>query len=73
MATVEKLGGSWVIVRAGDSCVAGENRNSMAAEEDAIRLFWTGDRWAPQFGLAKQFLAKRDAEAYLTQHRDQVN
>jgi hypothetical protein len=73
MVTVEKLGGSWVIVRGDDLCFAGESRNPAAAEEDAIRLFWTCDRWIPQFGLVKQFFAKRDAEVYLTQRRDRFN
>ena len=73
MASVEKLGGSWVIVRAGESSVAGESWSAAAAEEGAIRLFWTGDRWAPQFGLAKRFLAKQDAEAYLTQLGSQID
>jgi hypothetical protein len=73
MASVEKLGGSWVIVRADDSYVPGESRDSTAAEEGARRLFWTGDRWAPQYGLAKQFSAKQDAEAHLAQHRDDID
>ena len=67
MASVEKLGGSGVIVRADDSYVVGESWDSAAAEEGANRLFWTGDRWAPQYGMAKQFSARQEAEAYLAQ------
>ena len=72
MATVEKLGGNWVIVRGPDP---DESSSSPAAQEAAsslIREFWTGDRWARQYGFAKQFAVKEEAETYLAQHRHEM-
>ena len=71
MATVEKLGGNWVIVRSHGLPAPDETSSSPAAPETASspnREFWTGDRWAGQYGFAKQFALKEEAETYLAQH-----
>ena len=52
MAVVEKLGGSWVIVRGQDTEADEESSDDGSA---AVREFWTGDGWARQYGFAKQF------------------
>jgi hypothetical protein len=70
MATAEKLGGNWVIVRNDATTVDEADGSTSTADDDTIRLFWTGDRWSAQYGLAKQFLSKKDAEAYLALHFD---
>jgi hypothetical protein len=63
MATVEKLGGSWVIVR-GQNAEVDEESN----DADAVREFWTGDGWVRQFGFARQFWTEEEAQDYLAQH-----
>jgi hypothetical protein len=65
MAKVEKLGGSWVIVREQDIEVDEELSDG---EADAVREFWSGDGWVRQFGFAKQFWAEEEAQDYLVQH-----
>ncbi len=67
MATVEKLGGSWVIVR-GQNAEVDEESN----DADAVREFWTGDGWARQFGFAKQFWTEGEADGYLAQHEREL-
>jgi hypothetical protein len=72
MATVEKLGGNWVIVRGHDKPASDETGRSPSAQDPASspnREFWTGDRWAGQCGFAKQFALKEEAETYLAQHQ----
>lgn len=59
MAMVEKLGGNWAIVR-----VEGGGASDEADNRDS----WTGDGWAAQYGSAKQFVTREEAEAYLTEH-----
>ena len=75
MAAVEKLGGNWVIVRS-ESGKASDaiDASSTASRSDhsASRVFWTGDRWAAQYGFAKQFLTEDDAENHLAQHRHEM-
>ena len=63
MATVEKLGGNWVIVRA---------EGASASDEDDGRYFWTGDSWAAEYGFAKQFATQEEAEAYLAEYRHEL-
>jgi hypothetical protein len=68
MATVEKPGGNWVIVR---GPAPDEGSRTPAAQENgssANREFWTGDCGAGPYGLARQFAVKEEAETYLTQH-----
>ena len=75
MATVEKLGGNWVIVRVYGMPAQDETSSSTAAQENASsanREFWTGDCWARQYGLAKQFAVKEETETYLAQHRHEM-
>jgi hypothetical protein len=75
MATVEKLGGNWVIVRVYGMPAPDDTSSSTEAQENASsanREFWTGDCWASQYGLAKQFAVKEGAETYLAQHRQKI-
>ena len=67
MATVERLGGSWVIVRAEDSSLAAKAAILRQRKRVQIAYFGPAIDAAPQYGLAKQFLASQDAEAYLTE------
>ena len=71
MATVDRLGGNWVIVRTCTISADGEVAGASAAQEtesSSGREFWTGDGWAAQFGFAKYFATKEEAEACLAQH-----
>ena len=71
MATVEKLGGNWVIVRGHTVNAPDGISDSPAAQETAPspnREFWTGDGWARQYGFAWQFATKEEAETCLGQH-----
>jgi hypothetical protein len=73
MAMVEKLGGNWVIVRGHDTDAPDEVNNSpQDAESPAIREFWTGGAWAGQYGLARRFATKEEAEAHLAEHRHEM-
>jgi hypothetical protein len=72
MAAVEKLGGMWVIVR-GEPDELDNPSNATDSDVPMTRLFWTGDGWAAQFGFAKQFLSKDDAEAHLAEHRHEMS
>ena len=75
MATVEKLGGNWVIVRGGGMNGPTERNGSPApqdTESSPTREFWTGDDWASQYGFARQFSAKEEAETYFAQHRHEL-
>lgn len=75
MATVEKLGGNWVIVRTQNMSTSDEVDGSLAARERAefsSREFWTGDSWAMQYGFAKQFATQEEAEAYLAEYRHEL-
>ena len=70
MAAVEKLGGNWVIVRGDDR--GSEDQGSGTSEaRHAIsspdREFWTGDGWAAQYGYARQFATREEADACLAQ------
>jgi hypothetical protein len=72
MATVDKLGGNWVIVRGGDINAPAAAADSLASQDtdaSAIREFWTGGGWAGQYGLARLFATKEEAEAYLAEYR----
>lgn len=71
MATVEKLGGNWVIVREHGTDASDEIGDAMESRKTAPssdREFWTGDGWAAQYGFAKQFATQDDAERCLAQH-----
>ena len=71
MATVDKLGGNWIIVRSHDTVARDEIGGASESEANAPssnREFWTGDGWAAQFGFAKYFATKEEAEACLAQH-----
>jgi hypothetical protein len=75
MATVNKLGGNWVIVRGDRVNEPDEICGSLAAQETAslpAREFWAGDRWASQYGFARQFATKEEADTYLAQHRNEI-
>lgn len=75
MAMVDKLGGNWVIVRVPGMNASDEINGSLAAGEADLssdREFWTGDGWAAQYGFARQFATKEEAEAYLDQHRHEM-
>jgi hypothetical protein len=75
MATVEKLGGSWVIIRGNGMNRPDDVSDSLAPQDvdaPANREFWTGNGWAGQYGLARQFTTKEDAETYFTEHRHQM-
>ena len=70
MATVEKLGGNWVIVRSQGMNASDEADGSLAAQETAfssIREFWTGDGWAAQYGFARLFATQEEADTYLAE------
>ena len=72
MTTVERLGGNWLIVRDQDIDTTSESGSApepQDAESSPIREFWTGDAWVGQYGLAKLFVTKEEAEAYLAEHR----
>ena len=71
MATVDKLGGNWIIVRSQTTAARNEIDGASELEANAPlcnREFWTGDGWAGQYGLARYFATKEEAEAYLGQH-----
>ena len=71
MATVDKLGGNWIIVRSHSTAAHNEIDGASELEANASssnREFWTGDGWAGQYGLARYFATKEEAEAYLAQH-----
>ena len=75
MATVEKLGGNWVIVRGDRVNESDETSGSLAAQETVslpTREFWAGDRWVGQYGFAKQFATMEEAETYIAQHRNEI-
>ena len=75
MATVDKLGGNWVIVRGHGVNAPDEVADSLTPSGRASsqnREFWTGDGWAVQYGLARQFVTKGEADTYLAQHRDEM-
>jgi len=75
MATVAKLGGKWVIVHGDHVNEPDEISGSLTAQESVslpTREFWTGDRWAGQYGFAEQFATEEEAETYLAQHRNEV-
>jgi hypothetical protein len=75
MATVDKLGGNWVIVRGDRVNEPDEISGSLPAQETAsspTREFWASDGWAGQYGFARQFATKEEAETYLAQHRNEI-
>jgi len=75
MATVEKLGGNWVIDRGHGMNASDETDDSVAARETALsssREFWTGDTWAVQYVFGKQFATQEEAETYLAEHRHEM-
>jgi hypothetical protein len=76
MATVDKLGGKWVIVRSHSMAdavdeIAGSSP-AQGAASSSNREFWTGDGWAGQYGFAMCFATKEEAEACLAQHRHEM-
>lgn len=76
MATAEKLGGNWIIVRGRDIDTSDEVDGSTSTRESAlssIREFWAGDGWAAQYGLAEHFATQEDAEAYLAAHQEEMD
>ena len=75
MATVDKLGGNWVIVRDHGVNAPDELSGSLGAQEptsSSNREFWAGDSWVGQYGFAKQFATKEEAETYLAQYRREM-
>ena len=71
MVKVDKLGGNWLIVRDGGVNAPDEVGDSLVPQDTDIsvnREFWTGDGWAGQYGLARLFATKDEAETYLAQH-----
>ena len=71
MAVVDKLGGNWIIVRSHTTVAPDEIGGASELLETASssnREFWTGDGWAGQYGLARYFATREDAEAYLAHH-----
>ncbi len=75
MATVGKLGGNWVIVRGHGMPAPDQTANPPEAqdiESSLNRKFWTGDGWACQYGFAKRFAMREEAETYLAQHRHRM-
>ena len=70
MAAVEKLGGSWVIVRGDDLDTEDQGSRSPAPRDTAsspTRKFWTGGAWAAQYGYAQQFATEEEADTCLAQ------
>jgi hypothetical protein len=75
MAMVDRLGGNWVIVRGDGMPAPGQTANSPEAQETESSLnreFWTGDGWTGQYGFARQFAHREEAETYLAQHRHRM-
>lgn len=75
MATVERLGGNWIIVRSHTTAAPGEIGGVLKSLDTASasnREFWTGDGWAGQYGLARYFATREEAEADLAQHRHEM-
>ena len=71
MATVNKLGGNWIIVRSHTTVASDEigvGADSQETASPSNREFWTGDDWVGQYGLARYFATKEEAEVYLAQH-----
>ena len=75
MARVDKLGGNWVIVRDDGMEEPDAVSHSPApryTDSSANREFWTGTGWAGQYGVARQFAEKEEAETYLAEHRNEM-
>jgi len=75
MATVDRLGGNWIIVRSHTTAAPGGIGGVLESLETASssnREFWTGDGWAGQYGLARYFATREEAEAYLAQHWHEI-
>jgi len=75
MATVDKFGGNWVIVRSHTRDTPDGINGALESHETAAstnREFWTGDGWAGQYGFARYFATKEEAEACLAQHRHEI-
>jgi len=71
MATVDRLGGNWIIVSSHATAAPSEIGGVLESPDTASpsnREFWTGDGWAGQYGLARYFATREEAEAYLVQH-----
>ena len=71
LTTVDRLGGNWVIVRSHTTTNPSGIGSVSELPETASssnREFWTGNGWAGQYGLAKYFATREEAEAYLAQH-----
>jgi hypothetical protein len=70
MATVDRLGCNWIIIRSHTIAAPGGIGGISESLETAAsnREFWTGDGWAVQYGLARYFATKEEAETYLVQH-----
>ena len=67
MVTVEKLGGNWLIVR---ERTTNASRAATGDEDAPIREFWTGDGWAVQYGFARPFSTREEAESELEQNKE---
>lgn len=63
MATVDRLGGNWIIVHttAAPDEIGGV-LESLETASSSNREFWTGDGWAGQYGLARYFATREEAE-----------
>jgi hypothetical protein len=75
MTAVDKLGGNWIIVRSHATVASDEIGAGVGLQETASpsnREFWTGDDWAGQYGLARYFATREEAEFYLAQHRHEM-
>jgi hypothetical protein len=51
---------------------AGNSLTPQDTDSPGIREFWTGDGWAGQYGLARPFATKEEAETYLAEHRHEM-
>ena len=75
MATIERLGGNWVIVRGhaiGSPDATGDAMKSGKTTSSSDREFWTGNGWAAQYGFARQFATQEEAENCLIRHQQDM-
>ena len=71
MPTIIRNGLVWVIE--GDLVIAGKaSHGGKASPLTEKPQYWDGDRWTIHIAGAKQFDSKRDADAYLAQHRERM-
>jgi hypothetical protein len=74
VATIERLGDNWVIVRGHAIDTFDETGDAMESRETASssdREFWIGKSWLAQYGFARQFATREEAQDCIRRTRAQ--